>query len=272
MVATTPLLSEPSPSASTGPLASLLVVDPELGASLEPEQAAVVRRRLLVPLLVVEPGSWQPGTDGGADEAFAYVVVEGLLRREAALHDRRATELFGPGDAIDARAVADGSVPISLRWAADERAVLAVLDARFTTAARYWPALGLELHRRMAAQAARTSVLLAIAQLGRVDLRVLAVLWHLADRWGVVTSGGVVVPLRLTHALLGRLVGAQRPTVTLALSQLGETGDVVRRDDGAFVLRHGSADRLLPVDHGWAAATRGASFCPTRTKAATALA
>jgi CRP-like cAMP-binding protein len=88
---------------------------------------------------------------------------------------------------------------------------------------------------------------LAIAQLNRVDLRVLALLWHLAERWGVVAADGVVVPLRLTHATLGRFVGAQRPTVTLALQQLSEAGDLARRPDGAFVLRHGSAESLAAV-------------------------
>ena len=100
----------------------------------------------------------------------------------------------------------------------------------------------------------------AIAQLGRVDLRVLALLWHLADRWGTVTPDGVVLPLRLTHALLGRLVGAQRPTVTLALAQLGGAGDVSRREDGAFVLRPGSVEQLAPMDVR-SAGTQGAAFC-----------
>ena len=252
----------PSPVVPGSSVAPLLVVDPELGAALTPDEFAVARRRIVVPLVVVEPGEWTFDAAGMDSDPFAYVVVEGLLRREAALHDRRATELVGPGDVIDPRAAADTPLPLALRWAADERTVLAVLDTRFITAARYWPALGLELHRRMAAQAARTSVHLAISQLGRVDLRVLALLWHLADRWGLVTPEGVVVPMRLTHSLLGRLVGAQRPTVTLALAQLAEVGDVTRRDDGGFVLRRDSTDRLQPVDMGLGGAARGAAFCP----------
>lgn len=53
-------------------------------------------------------------------------------------------------------------------------------------------------------------------------------LWHLADRWGRVTPDGVIVPLKLTHEALGRLVGAQRPTVTLALGELVASGRVTR--------------------------------------------
>ena len=55
----------------------------------------------------------------------------------------------------------------------------------------------------------------AILALPRVESRVLAILWHLADVFGSVNADGVLVPLKLTHERLGRLVGAQRPTVTL---------------------------------------------------------
>jgi CRP/FNR family cyclic AMP-dependent transcriptional regulator len=48
---------------------------------------------------------------------------------------------------------------------------------------------------------------------------------------------GVVVPIELTHTALGRLIGARRSTVTLALGELSRSGTVVRRDDGAWVLR-----------------------------------
>jgi Crp-like helix-turn-helix protein len=52
-----------------------------------------------------------------------------------------------------------------------------------------------------------------------------------------VGPSGVVVPLELTHEALGHLVGARRPTVTLALSELGRQGAVTRRADGAWMLR-----------------------------------
>ena len=40
---------------------------------------------------------------------------------------------------------------------------------------------------------------------------------------------GVVVPLALTHRILGQLVGARRPTVSTALAELAERGELVRR-------------------------------------------
>jgi CRP/FNR family transcriptional regulator, cyclic AMP receptor protein len=54
----------------------------------------------------------------------------------------------------------------------------------------------------------------------------------------------VHVPLKLTHQLLGRVVGAQRPSVTTALKQLMEEGSVSRRDDGTWLL-HGDPPETL---------------------------
>jgi hypothetical protein len=52
-----------------------------------------------------------------------------------------------------------------------------------------------------------------------------------------VTPGGLVVPLQFTHEALGRLIGARRPTVSLALKELSSAGLLSRRDDGAWLLR-----------------------------------
>jgi hypothetical protein len=45
------------------------------------------------------------------------------------------------------------------------------------------------------------------------------------------------VPLALTHRILGQLVGARRPTVSTALSELAERQELVRRGDGSWLLR-----------------------------------
>ena len=54
--------------------------------------------------------------------------------------------------------------------------------------------------------------------------------WHLAERWGRVTPGGVVVSLPLTHERLARLIGAQWPSVTTALGKLATCGAVLRQE------------------------------------------
>jgi CRP-like cAMP-binding protein len=66
--------------------------------------------------------------------------------------------------------------------------------------------------------------------------RLSALFWHLADRWGRVTPAGVSLDLPLTHGLVAELVGAQRQTVTTALTHLRELGSIRRRSDGCWVL------------------------------------
>jgi CRP-like cAMP-binding protein len=52
-----------------------------------------------------------------------------------------------------------------------------------------------------------------------------------------MSRDGVVVPLALTHRILGQLVGARRPTVSTALGELAERDELARRPDGSWLLR-----------------------------------
>ena len=55
---------------------------------------------------------------------------------------------------------------------------------------------------------------------------------------------GVVIPLQLTHETLGRLIGARRPTVSLALKELDGDNLLERRADGAWLLHYEALERL----------------------------
>jgi hypothetical protein len=79
-------------------------------------------------------------------------------------------------------------------------------------------------------------VQLAICQLPRVEERLLALMWWLAESWGRVTSVGTLLPVAMTHDVLGALVGARRPTVTLAIGELVERGAIARQDRGWLLL------------------------------------
>jgi CRP/FNR family transcriptional regulator, cyclic AMP receptor protein len=92
------------------------------------------------------------------------------------------------------------------------------------------------LMERAIRRARVTSDALAVAQVPRVEDRLLILFWHLADRFGRVTPDGVVLPLRLSHEMLAALIGAQRPTVTAALAPLVERGLVQRRADRQWLL------------------------------------
>jgi CRP-like cAMP-binding protein len=68
------------------------------------------------------------------------------------------------------------------------------------------------------------SLLLALHAIPRLHDRVLLALWHFADRWASVTPRGVELRLPLSHADVSHVVGASRPSVSTALSQLRSEG------------------------------------------------
>jgi CRP/FNR family transcriptional regulator, cyclic AMP receptor protein len=112
---------------------------------------------------------------------------------------------------------------------------LALLDKRVLSAARRWPRLMAGLHARIGQQSERLAVQLVICQLPRVEERLLALLWLLAESWGRVTPAGTTVPVSLTHEALGEVIGAKRSTVSLALSELTERGAIVGQN-GSWLL------------------------------------
>ena len=223
----------------------LLTADPELAEAVPAEEREMAERLVVADARRLPRGAWEPdlrraeGPDG-----FALLVLSGAITREVVLSGRTSAELVGPGDVLRPSDGADSLVPYEVRWTVNEASDVAVLDERFTMAARRWPGLGRVITDRLLEQGERLAVHVAIAQLGRVELRVLALLWHLADRWGRVTADGVHLPLRLTHEALGRLVGAQRPTVTLALADLAGAGRVTRSGISGWLLEPGSRDLL----------------------------
>jgi CRP/FNR family cyclic AMP-dependent transcriptional regulator len=134
---------------------------------------------------------------------------------------------------------ADALVPTSVEWTVLEPLAVALLDERFLLTVRRWPELVAALFERIAAQEDRRGTHRALSQLPRVEDRLHALLWMLAERWGRVTPAGVTLHMRLTHELLGQLIGAKRPTVSLAVKELEARGAVVRRADGTWLLQRG---------------------------------
>jgi hypothetical protein len=117
-----------------------------------------------------------------------------------------------------------------------------------------FPEVGAVIVDRLNARAHRLATTQAISQLTRVDRRLLALFWHLAERWGRVTGEGVVIGLTLSHRMLGQLIGARRPTVSIALGELARQDVLVRRPDGTWLLKgeplappDEDAERIVPI-------------------------
>lgn len=234
-------------SAQGRPTVALLDHDPALGGALDPARLAAARRAARATAVTLPRGRW----DAAALAArcpLGALLLAGVVGREATLETTRSLQLLGRGDLlVPTAALGEALVDVDVAWHVLEPATLALLDERFLLTVRRWPELVAALFQRLAAQVARSGTQRAIGQLPRVEQRVRVLLWFLAERWGRVTPDGVVLPLALTHALLGRLVGARRPTVTLALRVLAADGAVRRRPDGTWLLRGAPAPAVAAV-------------------------
>ena len=225
------------------------VVDayPALVLHLDEEQQLLARRHAVAPLLVLGPGTWRPRRELQTEHGhLGLLVLDGLLTRDVVIGETLATELVGRGDVLrptdhDGE---DAPVPFDVVWHVLEPTRIAVLDRRFAQVIGRWPEVLEELMRGAVRRAHSLAITLAVSHLRRVDVRLLVLMWYLADRWGKVRPDGVHVPLRLTHQTLGRLVGAQRPSVTTALRQLSDEGRLTRADDQSWIL-HGDPPETL---------------------------
>jgi len=221
----------------------LLDYDPELGSTLRPERRVEARESALATLLELPRGACSSAElAGGREPPYGVLLLDGLVNRTVVLDDVVSAQLLGRGDLV--RTASSGEellLKTSVRWTVLEPLALAVLDERFLLTVRRWPELVAALFERLAAQEERREIHRALSQLPRVEDRVHALLWLLAERWGRVGAQGVILGLHLTHELIGQLVGAKRPTISLALKELEARDSVHRRPDGWLLTQPWSA-------------------------------
>jgi hypothetical protein len=220
-------------------VAPLLDLDPDLGQFLDGPHLEDARRHLLVRARRLATGPWNTARLTVADPGhLGLLVLDGVLSREVLAADVISTELIGPGELLRPWQVAPDPalLRVSVRWSVLAEARIAVLDRRLAAQLAAFPEVMSLLVERMSARTQRLAVAQAISQLNRVDKRLLTLFWHLAERWGRMTPNGVAIPLTLSHRMLSQLVGARRPTVSTALGELARAGEVVRQDDGSWLL------------------------------------
>ena len=217
----------------------VLEADPDLAMGLDGADTAAATRQLVAPRVSLDWTShghgWGPPDPSGH---FGLLVVEGLLLREVRFLGTSSAELLGHGDILrpwDIDGELDLPVPAEICWTALEPVSVAVLDAAFVRRAASWPDVLSALAGRAVVRAKSMAVHDAITNLKLVEVRLLVLFWHLAERWGRVTADSIDVPLPLTHATLAKLVGAARPSVTTALGALSKR-ELLRRDGGIWRL------------------------------------
>ena len=224
----------------------LLEADPDLGMLLGGNRRAEAERDLTVRTYQVPTGPWDvTRLSGTSADHVGLLILDGVLSRELIVADQVSAELLGPGDVIRPWQTANrgGLLPVEAVWSVLSPVTVAALDRHFAIELARYPEITSVLMDRFGERSIRLATTQAISQLTRVDRRLRALFWHLAERWGRVSSQGVIVPLALTHRILGQLVGARRPTVSTALAELAERGELIRRSDGSWLLRGDPPDQ-----------------------------
>jgi CRP-like cAMP-binding protein len=187
---------------------------------------------LLGELVHVEPGKDITRAFEQADNPVGLVVVDGIIFKTTRLRHRRVHELFSKGDVLPP--------PAHLAWQDDlDRAstdtyartfvTLLVLADNWRRAVGHWPQLEDLVRKRFADQADRSSMHKAISAANNAADRILDLFRSdLADRFGRVTSDGIIIELNLTHEHIAGLVGITRRTASKALGELAAAGELVR--------------------------------------------
>jgi CRP/FNR family transcriptional regulator, cyclic AMP receptor protein len=220
-------------------LIRVLGEDPDLGCHLDRDDVALATRQTVGFLEEVPRGAWRRSEELDGRSLYGGLVLSGLFVRELTIGSGTTAELLGAGEVILARDL-DGEAPFvnsRVAWTALEPTRVAWLDAPFGLAVRRWPELAAALLERSQQRSHRLALSQAVSQLTRVDERVLVLLWHLGERWGRVRPDGVLLPMRLTHRVIARLIGARRPSVTTAIGQLEEEGRLARLEGGVAPAR-----------------------------------
>jgi CRP/FNR family cyclic AMP-dependent transcriptional regulator len=219
----------------------LLEADPDLGVRLNGEELDQARKYAMLPAVHLEEGRWNVqqlrDARGVRGEVYGFVLTEGTITIDASFAARRAARVLAPNELILLEGWDNDPLPVQWEFTVLEPTTIAVLDERLEMIARHWPGLMTALVIRGADQTRHALLQQAISQLPRVEDRLLALMWSLADSRGIVRPDGIHVPLALTHETLAQMIGARRPTVSLGLKALSERGLLSADGDGWLIAR-----------------------------------
>jgi len=226
--------------------------DPDLFTGVPEAELPLARQATVVAGRTLVAGLWDGPASLRDVASFGVLILDGVIARQIRLDGRTATELLSTGDMLRPWVrLGLSSLTPEMRWNVVETARVALLDDRFTRVASRWPQISGTLMDRLVVRCGRLMFQLAVCRRVGVSERLLATFWSFADRWGRVTRDGVVVPLRLSHAVLAEVVGARRPSVTTALGELRRDGLLERRSDGSWLLRGGPPASLADLWDSW---------------------
>jgi CRP/FNR family cyclic AMP-dependent transcriptional regulator len=220
------------PHKRSGSFHYLLDLDVDLAEALDVRMRLVARPAATAMIFDAEAGEVKLSERlAAAKTGPGVLVLDGVLAVNVRVGDRVASELLGSGDLVEACGEGDDLLACATEWRGLVPTRFAVLDDGFVQRVRQWPQIMQALLTRVERRARNLNMQRAISSQPRLEVRLALLLWHLAARWGRVEPGGIRLPLPLTHQLLGRLIGAERPSVSHALARLARSGLVTGQGD-----------------------------------------
>ncbi|MHB1808658.1 MAG: helix-turn-helix domain-containing protein [Solirubrobacteraceae bacterium] len=227
----------------------VLLEDSELYAALPERSRDRAVSECHAEVIALAPGEW-PSRECAprlCEGGLGLLILDGLVLCRRGIDGRYGAELLGAGDLLRPAQEAQEScrLPLHTSRRVLAHARVAVLDSGFAKSMAPYPELSEELLARAINRSRNLAVLMAIVHQPRIDNRLESLFWHLASRWGKIRPDGVLVPLRLTHAVLADLVAARRPSVSSALAELSRR-DVVRASEEGWHLRGEPSELAAP--------------------------
>lgn len=186
-----------------------------------------------LPEMTLDPGPWtlpEPTSD-----ELAYMVVTGMLLRRVRIEGGSSVELVGKGDLLLPWHGELASFSQS-EWEVVDRTRLAVLDLRPGSPLTRTTDLAATIAGRAIDRSHWLALQSAIMSIVGIEERLRALLWALAERWGRKVPGGAEIEVNVPQSVLAEMVGARRPTVSLALGTLTERGVLAASEPGRWVL------------------------------------
>jgi CRP/FNR family cyclic AMP-dependent transcriptional regulator len=244
----TGLRSSPHAHTARVSICHVLREDPGLAEAVSPPERARAIEHCVARTAHLPRGRWR--TEGAAvvHSGIGLLVLEGLLLRRVGVDGQFGAELLGEGDLLRPwqEEHAEATLISTTGWRVLSAARVALLDEEAERRFAAFPALIGGLVGRAVERSRNLSVNMAIVHQARVKLRLHALFWHLAERWGRVGVEGVILPLGLTHSVLADLVAARRPTVTSALTELARAG-LIRPYGEGWLLSGDPPGELLEI-------------------------
>jgi CRP-like cAMP-binding protein len=188
------------------------------------------------PLADVAPRTpfWKGSTLGvqGEPSNSLYIIARGqvLLSRTNARGETHALYLLGPGDLFG-----EGALQPERTWMVTARAVTdgefhVVRAAQMPRLAQYHPQLTAHVLGLITSRLERSHSRVELLSVNSARERVLGLLRALGDHHGEPHGAEVWLPVSLTQAELGEMLGLSRETVARVLAELRSEG-VLRRGD-----------------------------------------